>query len=68
MWHSSNFPPHMDCFSTSGLVFNRTIILMREINIRQIPRPVTCFSPAHDSPHRRFATEVKIMGSGSCGV
>jgi hypothetical protein len=26
------------------------------------------FFPAHDSPHRRFATEVKIMGDGICGI
>ncbi|PTA62235.1 hypothetical protein E2566_04285 [Pectobacterium punjabense] len=75
MWHTSNFPLHTDCFSASGLVFNRTIILMREINIRQRPHLtalflscVRLFCPAHDSPHRRFATGVKIMGDGTCGV
>ncbi|QIZ46116.1 hypothetical protein DWV07_04035 [Dickeya zeae] len=33
MWQSSNFLLLAHCFSPSGLVFNRTIILMREINI-----------------------------------
>ncbi|TYL42022.1 hypothetical protein FDP13_14305 [Dickeya sp. ws52] len=37
MWQSSNFLLLAHCFSAPGLVFNRTIILMREINIRQSP-------------------------------
>ncbi|MCL6407381.1 hypothetical protein EXT70_17185 [Dickeya dadantii] len=37
MWPSSNFLLLTHCFSQSGLVFNRTIILMREINIRRGP-------------------------------
>ncbi|ATZ93321.1 hypothetical protein DYD83_04675 [Dickeya fangzhongdai] len=37
MWPSSNFLLLTHCFSRSGLVFNRTIILMREINIRRGP-------------------------------
>ncbi|PWC11926.1 hypothetical protein B4923_11475 [Brenneria roseae subsp. americana] len=61
MWHRSNFSPHKDCFSVVGLVFNRTIILMREINIRQTSRFPVQLKPAHDWVNHRFSNQIQIM-------